>query len=321
MAPKVFGPKLLAQSCWPKGWNIVRLSRQVKRCIPSALALLAAALLPAAGPAVAQGRLEAQYTMTLAGLPIGRGTWVIDLSDRQYSSAATGGTTGLLRAFSGGEGGTTVQGSLQAGKPVQSAYAATIKSSRKTDEIRLTASNGKVSDLKLDPPRDIDAERVPITEDDQRNVLDPMTATLLRVPGSGNPLAPEACQRTLAIFDGRLRYDLQLAFKRMDQVKADKGYQGPVVVCAVYFSPVAGHIPSRAAVKYMSKLRDIEVWLAPIAGTRVLVPFRVASPTPVGSAVLEATQFVSVAVPSKEAGKAVDQAPATNASGAPPKAP
>ena len=296
-------------------------SRQVGKWASPGLALLAVALLPAPGPAAAQGRLEAQYTMTLAGLPIGQGTWVIDLSDRQYSAEATGGTTGLLRAFTGGEGGTTVQGTLQAGKPVQSAYAATIKSSKKTDEIRLTVSNGRVKDLKLDPPRDNDAERVPITEDDQRNVLDPMTATLLRVPGSGNPLAPEACQRTLAIFDGRLRYDLQLAFKRMDQVKADKGYQGPVVVCAVYFLPVAGHIPSRAAVKYMSKLRDIEVWLAPIAGTRVLVPFRVASPTPVGSAVLEATQFVSVAVPSKEAGKAVDQAPATNASGAPPKAP
>ena len=157
----------------------------------------------------------------------------LNISPAQYSSAATGGTTGLLRAFTGGEGGTTVPGTLQAGKPVQSAYAATIKSSKKTDEIRLTVSNGKVKDLKLDPPRDNDAERVPITEEDQRNVLDPMTATLLRVPGSGNPLAPEACQRTLAIFDGRLRYDLQLAFKRMDQVKAEKGYQGQVVVCAV----------------------------------------------------------------------------------------
>lgn len=299
----------------------MRLQRQIGKCASPGLALLAVVLLPQVGPVAAQGRLEAQYTMTLAGLPIGQGTWVIDLSDRQYSAAATGGTTGLLRAFTGGEGGTTVQGTLQAGKPVQSAYAATIKSSKKIDEIRLTVSNGKVKDLKLDPPRDTDAERVPITEDDQRNVLDPMTATLLRVPGSGSPLTPEACQRTLAIFDGRLRYDLQLAFKRMDQVKADKGYQGQVVVCAVYFSPVAGHIPSRAAVKYMSKLRDIEVWLAPIAGTRVLVPFRVASPTPIGSAVLEATQFVSVAVPSKEAGKAAYQPPATNASAAPPKAP
>jgi hypothetical protein len=300
---------------------LVHLSRQVRKCTSPGLVLLALVLLSEAGPAAAQGRLEAQYTMTLAGLPIGQGTWVIDLSDRQYSSAATGGTTGLLRAFTGGEGGTTVEGTLQAGKPVQSAYAATIKSSKKTDEIRLTVSNGKVKDLKLDPPRDTDAERVPITEEDQRNVLDPMTATLLRVPGSGNPLAPEACQRTLAIFDGRLRYDLQLAFKRMDQVKADKGYRGQVVVCAVYFSPVAGHIPSRAAVKYMSKLRDIEVWLAPIAGTRVLVPFRVASPTPVGSAVLEATQFVSVAVPSKEASKPADQTPASKASATLPKTP
>ena len=116
-------------------------------------------------------------------------------------------------------------------------------------------------------------------------------------------MAPEACQRTLAVFDGRLRYDLQLAFKRMDKVKAEKGYEGPVVVCAVYFTPVAGYIPSRAAIKYMAKLRDIEVWLAPIAGTRVLVPFRRTGPTPVGTAVLEATQFVSVAVPAKEAAK------------------
>ena len=68
----------------------------------------------------------------------------------------------------------------------------------------------------------------------------------------------------------------------MDKVKADKGYAGPVVVCAVYFSPVAGYIPSRAAIKYIAKLRDMEVWLAPIAGTRVLVPFRAQGPTPIG---------------------------------------
>ena len=85
----------------------------------------------------------------------------------------------------------------------------------------------------------------------------------------------------------------------MDKVKADKGYAGPVVVCAVYFSPIAGYIPSRAAIKYIAKLRDMEVWLAPIAGTRVLVPFRAQGPTPIGQAVLEATQFVSVAIPTR----------------------
>jgi hypothetical protein len=44
-------------------------------------------------------------------------------------------------------------------------------------------------------------------------------------------------------------------------------------------------------------MRDLEVWLAPIAGTRVLVPFRAEGPTPIGIAVLEANQFVAVAMP------------------------
>ena len=68
----------------------------------------------------------------------------------------------------------------------------------------------------------------------------------------------------------------------MEQVKADKGYGGPVVVCAVYFTPVAGYVPSRAAIRYLAKTRDMEMWLAPIAGTRVLVPFRAQGPTPIG---------------------------------------
>ena len=60
-----------------------------------------------------------------------------------------------------------------------------------------------------------------------------------------------------------------------------------------HFTPVAGYIPSRAAIKYLAKQRDMEVWLAPIAGTRVLVPFRAQGPTPIGQAMLEAYEFVS----------------------------
>jgi hypothetical protein len=263
------------------------------------LGLAALASVAAAGPAAAQGRLEARYTATLAGIPIGEGSWRIDISDTQYTAAADGATIGLLRAFTGGHGTTSARGTLQAGRPVLSAYAATIATSRKTDEIRLTVANGTVKDFTVDPPQDKDPERVPLTEAHQRGVLDPMTASLLRMSGTGDPLSPEACQQSTAVFDGRLRYDLKLAFKRMEMVKADKGYSGPVVVCAVYFSPVAGYIPSRTAIKFLTRERDIEAWLAPIAGTRVLVPFRIQAPTPVGRAVLEAYEFVSVALPTR----------------------
>ena len=259
--------------------------------------MLAAALAAAAPVAVrAQGKLDARYTMTLAGIPIGKGSWVIDITDTHYMSAAAGSTTGLVRAFTGGEGTSASHGTLQAGQPMSSVFTSAIISGHKTDEVRVTVANGNVTDARLDPPLETEPDRVPITDDHRKGILDPMTASLMRTPGTGSALSPDACHRTSAIFDGRLRYDLQFAFKRMDHVKAEKGYDGPVVVCAVYFVPVAGYVPSRAAIRYIAKLRDIEVWLAPIAGTRVLVPFRAQGPTPIGRVVLQATQFVSAPI-------------------------
>ena len=61
-------------------------------------------------PASAQGRLDAHYEATLAGIPVGRGAWTIDIADDQFSAAASGGTAGLLKAFAGGSGTGAAQG-------------------------------------------------------------------------------------------------------------------------------------------------------------------------------------------------------------------
>src|ERR1700738_1470966 len=55
-------------------------------------------------PAAAQGRVDAQYEATLSGIPVGKGAWTIEIGDDQFSASAFGGTTGLLKAFSGGRG-------------------------------------------------------------------------------------------------------------------------------------------------------------------------------------------------------------------------
>lgn len=272
--------------------------RQTVRCM--LLAAAGFAFAAAAVPARAEGKLEAHYTASLAGIPIGRGSWVIDIDDNHFSAAASGITTGLLRLFTGGEGTSAAHGTFgHNGRFASSIYAATIITRHKTTEARLAIKDGNVTTAKIDPPQDKDPERVPLTKAHKRGIFDPMTGSLVRVPGNGRLLTPKVCEREVAIFDGRLRYDLKLAYKRMDEVKADKGYAGPVVVCSIYFSPVAGFIPSRTAIKYIEEQREMEVWLAPIAGTRVLVPFRAQSPTPIGEAVLEADQFVSTATPSR----------------------
>jgi uncharacterized protein DUF3108 len=259
---------------------------------------------PEAGDAAHQTgrltRLEAEYVVSIAGIPIGRGNWIIELSDDAYSAAASGTTTGIVRFFTGGRGTGTARGTISAGQPRPTSYGATLSYDRKIDDVQMTLTAGNVTDYVVEPPLPPIPDRIPVTDADRRGVLDPMTSMLNRVAGSDDPVSPEACNRKVAVFDGRVRYDLHSEFKRMETVKADRGYEGPAVVCAVYFTPIAGYVPGRPAIKYLVTLRDAEVWLAPIVGTRVVVPFRFSMPTPLGIGLLRATEFVSIPRPSPQ---------------------
>lgn len=255
----------------------------------------------AAEPAAAQGKLEAQYEATLSGIPVGRGAWHIDIQDDVFSAAASGGTTGILKSFAGGSGTGASQGRVVNGALVATAYQASTTTSKKTEEIHITLDKGNVKEFGIIPEPPVDADRIVVTDAHRRGVFDPMTASLVRVPGTGDPLSPEACHGSAPVFDGRMRYELRLDFKRMETVKAEKGYRGPVVVCALYFVPVAGYIPDRPVIRYLAAQRNIEIAFAPVAGTRILVPFWLKVPTPLGPAMLEATSFITTAQPPRVA--------------------
>lgn len=271
---------------------MIAFRRIVKAALAASVALAAAAPFSAN----AEGRLEAQYEATLAGIPIGKASWTVEVGDTHYSATVHAATTGLVQFLAGAEGTGLAQGTISGGKLMSALYSSNIKVRKKKDEVRLVVANGNVKEFTVEPPLNDDPERVPLTPAHQRGILDPMSGMLLRVPGNGNMLVPESCQHRSAVFDGRLRYNLEFAFKRMEHVKA-KGYDGPVLVCAVYFTPVAGFVPSRKTIKYIAALRDIEIWMAPIAGTRVLGIIRAQAPTPLGEVKLVARQFVSVAGP------------------------
>ena len=247
----------------------------------------------AAGSAHAQSKLEARYTASLAGIPLGTGTWVIDIAPDQYTAVASGRTTGLVSLISDGSGSSGSRGTIQGASLVPTTYASRTISDRRSDDVRMTLRAGAVKDVSVEPQWPPSPDRVPVTEAHRKGVTDPMSAAIIPVAGNGDVLTPDACKRKLAIFDGRQRADIDLVFKRMDRVHADKGYQGPVVVCTVLYTPIAGHRPERPAIKYLVETRDMEMWLAPIAGTRLLVPFRFSVPTPFGLGVLQATYFVT----------------------------
>jgi hypothetical protein len=258
-------------------------------------------LLAAQAPALAQGRLDARYEATLAGIPVGKGAWTVDIADDQFTATASGGTAGLLKAFTGGSGTGASQGRIVAGALVATNYSATTTTAKKSESIRMVLANGTIKEFAIEPEPPVDPDRIPVTDAQRRGVYDPMTGSLLRVPGSGEVLTPDACRTGAGIFDGRMRYDLKLDFKRMETVRAEKGYQGPAIVCSIYFTPLAGYIPDRPVIKYLAAQRNIEIAFVPIAGTRILVPFRMIIPTPFGTAMLEATQFITQASPPRVA--------------------
>jgi hypothetical protein len=248
---------------------------------------------------LADGRLDARYSVTLAGLPVGYGAWTIDVAGDHLTASANGATSGIMRIFASGRGQSTVRARLSADKLVSATYESSIHTDKKYDEIRMLISAGNVKDFTADPPTEARSDRIPLTEAHRRGVSDPMTASLVRMPGAGDTVVPQACERKVSVFDGRMRYDLQLSFRRIDRVQSHSGYDGPVVVCGLRFSPVAGYVPERYAIKYLADLKDMELWLAPIAGTRIMAPFRLSIPTPIGVGVLEASQFIATAHPGR----------------------
>lgn len=271
----------------------------VTGCMAAAI-LLAMVCAAPCDLAHAQGRLKAQYIASVAGIPVGGGDWVVTVGDKEYAAEVNGRATGLLSFITSGEGSVVVQGALVHGRPSAKSYRANVEYSskvifKKTSSVEMEIESGTVKHSAIEPSNPPNSKAVPVTDEDRRGILDPMTALLIPVAGTGDVLAPSACDRTLPVFDGTHRFNLALSFKRMEQIQSDQGYRGPAIVCNVNFQPIAGYDLNRFAVKYLANSRDIEMWLTPIAGTHILVPFRISTPTTLGTAVLQAKEFSAVA--------------------------
>jgi hypothetical protein len=263
----------------------------------AALAVNAVLVVATAGGdrALAQTRLEASYTITFARIPVGNIVTVLELGASEYAVSATGHAGGVMRSLVSGEAAFAARGTVKDGRAVPASFTSRIAAADENVDVTMVLNDGAVEKLTVVPPPASD--RVPVTEADRRGIVDPLSAFLLPRPPApangvaGAELSPDACQRTLPIFDGLQRYDVKLAYKRMDKVAADKGYAGPVVVCSVGYQPIAGYRPSTPLIKYISEGREMEIAFAPIARARMLAPFQVSVMSLLANLVIKADRF------------------------------
>jgi Protein of unknown function (DUF3108) len=276
---------------WSNATVMISVFAPRHRAAAAILGALICAIVGASGmPAQAQTRLKSHYVISMTGVSVGQAVWVLDIDDKRYTTTATGKASGVLSVLVNGEGSVVTQGVVANGNLAPSNFTSDIIDDEGKSELRMTFERGVAKELVTQAPPPT-ADRVPITDTDRRGVVDPLSAMLMPIKAGDDALATANCDRVLAIFDGRRRYDLTLSFKRVDKVKIEGGRFWDVLVCGVVLQPIAGYRADSTLVKYVAGRRNMELWFVPIAGTSIIAPIRVLMSTLIGTLNIQADHF------------------------------
>jgi hypothetical protein len=251
------------------------------------LAALTAGLAIGASHYAQAQQLDARYVISMTGIRVGQSAWTVNIEEDRYSVSASGGSVDILNVLLRGEGVARVSGSIKDGRLVPATFSSSLTEDGEKVDLKMTFDEGNVTAVEDNAPPP-SPDRVPLAQTHAQGVTDPLTALIIPDEGGGAVPAKESCNRMLAIFDGRRRYDLVLSFKRMEQIR---GEGASILVCNVILRPIAGHRANSMIMKYVAGRRDMEVSFAAIAGTRFLAPFRLSVPTLIGTMAISATSF------------------------------
>jgi hypothetical protein len=231
----------------------------------------------------------ASYNISIGGLTIGRVEAKARFGDKSYVTAINGSTWGISRFVSDARALLAGSGRISGSKVTPGSYNLDTAEGDFETQVRMAMRGGSVVSVDAWPGLVEASDRVPITSRDRNNVLDPVGAFVVALDGKGLPDGSKVCNRTVKVFDGWQRFDIRLSYKDTRQVTG--AFDGDVIVCAARYVPVAGHRPSREQVQYMAGNDRLEVWMAPVEGTRLLVPYRILIGTQIGDLVISARTF------------------------------
>lgn len=247
----------------------------------------AAALLAFAGFAtpLSSAGLEhrTDYSIRLAGLPIAFASFRSQFDDKRYTISGSLKSAGLADIFSSTRGTTEVSGVIHRASLRARTYTVSYRSGKRGRDIDVAFRNGDVVKASMTPPRKLPKNWVPVSRNDMRAVLDPISGLII-------PADERVCPKTLPIFDGESRLDLKLSAKGTRPFST-RGFKGEAIVCGIRFIPRAGYKKGRSDVEYLRRLTTMEIWFAKAEGANVYAPVYAKIPTSLGPVTVSATRF------------------------------
>jgi hypothetical protein len=255
----------------------------------AAFALCAAVPAWAAGgaaeesPSLPSSRLEVAMTLYAGGITMGHMDLDATLRGGDYHAVSTMQTSGVVNAFWQSEIQATASGKLGARNFIPGLYDSfDTGHAGKRQQVSLTYDGANPPRLFADPVYSTTGFEV--KPDDTKNTMDPLSAVTFIFSGvgavSGNP-----CSVTAPVFDGRRRYDIEMARIKDVDIKMDNGlYAGKGVECEVRYHQISGYRPR--VLKVNESFPLIHAWMATfpsqVGGRAYTVPVRVWADTKYG---------------------------------------
>jgi hypothetical protein len=238
----------------------------------------------AADPTLTETRVVAGYRIDLDNFNLGSFRFTTTLSGSDYRVQGAGHFSilgGLLYEL---RTATASSGKITSAGPEPTTYVLSYSGGGDSGQLRMSFDSGTLTALSIVPRRGRDPREIPITKEQLVGALDPIAAAFFRARSDDPNGDLKVCDQTVPVFDGVWRYDLELAPKRKVPVRkgASTAFSNYAVVCRVKFKPISGYAPDDPNVKLMSYTDAIEVWLVPLPGTDMYVPYRLLLPTESG---------------------------------------
>jgi hypothetical protein len=224
---------------------------------------VAALLLLAASPsAFAEGdagtRVSLDFVGSIARLRMMRAEVEAEVGAARYDGRVTFRSAGLAGFFKTARVEGRGSGARRDEGFAPEAYEHVEINGRKRRDVRLAYEPDDVR-VEATPPFGSLGDPAP-TPAQRREALDPLAMTLEVALAGGD----EPCARTVAVFDSKLRYDLEFQPDGEEEHLRTIGYRGPAVRCRVYYRPIAGYDPEDLAEDEVYAT-PIRIWLAEVA--------------------------------------------------------
>jgi hypothetical protein len=241
---------------------------------------------PVAAEAQPQGptsSIQLVWQVYLGGFNLGNVGLKTSFTGNSYSAVSKLKTAGVVNSFYEAVIDASSTGTVSAPGLLPKKYNSNTNNEKQNQKVDLTYSASGI-ELFADPAYNVN--RFPVSDEMKRGTLDPLSGIVFSLSGV-SITAAKPCGDTVKVFDGRRRYDIELKFDKIEQIKSDGGYSGPAVKCMVTYKQLAGFKPNLNKGK---SLPAITTWFARLdsaSGGPVksfMVPVKIMTETPYGVA-------------------------------------